>query len=553
MIAPNLKLTPELLAKIPDDTLLKADEIARDALGDAWYSFNPRPDQPERHDQQTAFYNSNTTGVAWLLGGNGAGTTTMVMLKVAKLVLGTPAPRKNTPFWVIATNYEQVMETCWVEKLHGMQFIPDEDVDWKKATWFKSSRGWPYSIPLKPRPGEQTSWVLEFKSYDQGRHAFQGRGIGGFAFIEQFPYSILTEVLRGCRMYSIPGSKFCEFTPIDPSLSVEIEEMIQNGYRPDDGGDPGRKYMPNNWEIYRANTRCAMEAGHVTEEWYEEFFGMIPEDARATRETGEFASYEGVIYKGFIPEIHLIDDDRVQFPFPNGVKHIRALDWGAGPENPFCCLWMYKNNRGQWIVYDEYYSNDQDKTTIDHLKEVADRWPWPTGSPNYGTTYADPSDPDNLRIAMKIDQYTEGEYEPFDMARARNAVNEGIEHVKFLLKPNLLTFNPDSEQEERQPRLLISRRACPNLAREMRIYRYERGSETGLNPRDAQPKPLKANDHSCDALRYGSYTHDSFTGRIIESKSRPGESNKKAVERVRPMETITRGDERQKIIPGGKR
>lgn len=543
----------ELIQRLPDEVLLspQIQRLIEECAGQAWATFQPRPDQPERYDQQTSFYESDTKGVAWMVGGNGAGTTTLTMAKVAKLVLGTPAPRPNTPFWVIANTYEQVMETCWVEKLHGMGFIPENAINWKKATWYRSSRDWPYSIPLHPRPGERGNWVLEFKSYDQGRTNMQARSIGGFAFIEQFPYSLLVEVLRGCREYSIPGAKFCEFTPIDPALSIEIEQMLENGHRPKEGADPTRLYLPDNWEVYRANTTCAMEAGHVTKEWYDEFFSMVPEEMRATRETGAFASYEGVIYQEFNPQIHLVDDDRLSFPFPNGVYHRRAIDWGAGPQNAFCCLWAYRDTQHRWWVYDEYYSTDQSKTTVDHLKTVSDYYAWPANSPNYGTTYADPSDPDNLRIAQKLNQYTSEEYQPLDMARAKNAVLEGIEHVRYLLKRDFPTTDPDTGEVRMEPRLFIHRQNCPNLSRQMRTYRWLRGTDSGLNPRDARPEPLKKEDHACDALRYLLFSEANETGRTIDSMKKGGEVGR-AVERVRPLE-IMQGGRKQKIIPGGRR
>lgn len=544
-----IRLDPEFLRTLPDEAFLDPDfQLLLQAEQQAWATFEPRPDQPERFDQQVAFVNSQTTGVAWLIGGTGAGTTSTVLWKVARFVLGTPAPRVDTPFWIIANTYEQVTETCWKEKLWGKGFIPDDAIDWDRVSWYKSTMGLPYTVPIKPQRGERTNWVLEFKSYEQGRHNMQARSIGGFAFIEQFPFGLLEEVSGRCREYNLPGSKFCEFTPIDPALSIEIEEMIENGYEPETGKEQGRRYLPPTWEIYRANTECAMEAGHVSKEWFEEFFGMLSDEMRETRLTGQFASYEGAIYKGFNPAIHLIDDERVEFPFPNGVQHRRAIDWGAGPENPFCALWFYRDGLGRNFIYDEYYSNDQLKTTVDHLKCVADRWKWPANSPNYGTTWADPADPDNLRIAQKLHEYTAGKYQPLNMSRAKNAVMEGIEHVRYLLKPDLPLTDPATGLTQMVPRLYIHKRRCPNLARQFRTYRWIKGAGTGLNPRDPQRAPLKINDHALDAARYGLYSEANMENRTIDSmKVREGAG--RAVDRVRPMERIPR----QKIIPGGKR
>ncbi len=369
------------------DPIEEAD-LLMDQLDQACLTFKPRPDQPDRYDQQSSFVNSKTTGVCFLIGGNGAGTSECAMHKIANLVLrDQPPPRKDTPFWIISGTYEQCMNACWKEKLYGHGHIPKCEIDWDRIDWYSSKEDMPYSVPLKPWPGRPgKNWTLKFKSYEQGRAQMQAESIGGFAFVEQFPYSLLTEVLRGCREYNFPGSKMCEFTPIDPALSAPIEELIEKG-------------LPPGWEIWRANTECAKEAGHISEAWFEEFFGMIPDEMLLTRMIGEFASYEGTIYQGFNPSIHLVDDDVIDFP--NGVYYRRGLDWGSGPDNPLACVWGYRNGLGEWFIYDEYYSADQNKTVMDHLDDIAAKHEWPKGSPMYGTTWADPSSTDCIRIAQR--------------------------------------------------------------------------------------------------------------------------------------------------------
>ena len=481
-----------------------------------YYTFVPRPDQPDRYDQQTAFYNSRTNGVAWLIGGNGAGTTEVSLAKVARFLLETPPPRHDTPFWIISASYEMVCKACWKEKLNprgGHGHIPEEEVDWERIRWYKPNQGWPFEVPLKPhpdRPGK--NWSISFKSYKQGRSQLQAEAIGGFLFVEQFEWGLLEEVLRGCREYSFPGSKLCEFTPIDPNLSIEIEDMIDNDR------------LPPGWEVYRANTECAMEAGHVSREWFGQFFGMVSDEMRETRMTGKFASYEGAVYKNFNPLVHLVDGTAPNCPIdlatPN-IHHRRMIDWGAGPENAFVCLWAYRTGSGVWHVYDEYYSTDQTMTTVDHLAVVSDRWPWPMHNPHYGTTWADPSEPDYFRMAAKLPLLSPG-HEPIAISRAMNSVLPGIEHVQWLLKidPALAT----DECPKGRPRLLIDKTACPHLARQMRTYRWLRSSEIGINPQDAKRQPLKKEDHAVDALRYGVYSEAMLTGAVPEAKKREDRS-----------------------------
>lgn len=495
------------------DEVLDAPELSTvlDQLEQAYFTFQPRPDQPERYDEQESFLNSKTTGVAWMIGGNGAGTTEVALHKVAKFVLNDqPPPRADTPFWIISGSYEQVMETAWKEKLNGHGHIPGSEVDWDRISWYRPNKNWPFSVPLKPWPGRPgRNWVLEFKSYEQGRQQMQARSIGGFCFSEQFPWGLLEEVLRGCREYNFAGSKMCEFTPVDPNLSIEIEEMIEEDS------------LPPGWELYRANAECAKEAGHVRAEWFDEFFAMIPDEMLETRLTGRFPTYEGAIYQGFNPALHLVDDDVIDFP-PN-IFHRRGIDWGSGPENAFSCEWAYRNGKGQWFVYDEYYSTDQSMTTVDHLVEVWRRWPWPRNNPHYGATWADPSSPDDIRIASKLSQYAPG-VEPISISGAANAVLEGIEHVQYLLKPAVGLGGP---------RLFIHKHNCPKLAREMRTYRWKRSSEIGLNPQDAPREPLKKNDHAVDGLRYLVFSEATHSGITPSSMRREDRSRQRGVRLAR--------------------
>jgi phage terminase large subunit-like protein len=480
---------------------------------EAYSLWVPRPDQPDRYDQQTAFFDSRHEGITFLIGGNGAGTTECGVAKVADFVLQQqPAPRYDTPFWIIGSDIEQCIEALWKEKLWGHGHIKPSEIDWRRVRWWDQKAGLPLKVPLKPwpnRPG--CNWVLEFKGYTQGREAMQARAIGGFLFSEQFPWSILEEVLRGCREYNFRGSKICEFTPVDPELSYELEEMIENDT------------VPEGWGIYRANTECAMEAGHVSESWFREFFGMVPEEMRETRMTGRFASYEGAVFQSLNPLVHYVDDD-FMFPggnFPSNVFHRRGKDWGAGPDNADACVWGYKNGKGQWFIYDEYVSTDQNYTVHDHLKAISDKWWWPQNNPHYGMMYADPSDQGNIRIASRFSEY-HPEYDNFSIQNASNRVFEGIDYIRWLLKPDKALGG--------QPRLFVHKKNCPYLCRTLRTYRWERSNENSLNPRSAKPQPLKKDDHAVDALRYMVFSDANRTGTIPESMERKRDRKRHGVQ-----------------------
>lgn len=429
-------------------------------------------------------------------------TTECMCHAVAKFVLhDQPPPRRDTPFWLVGGSYSQVCGTLWKEKLYGHGHIPKVEVDFDRIDWFKPNQGWPFRVPLKDWPGRPgKNWTLVFKSYDQGRAAMQAESIGGLAFSEQFEFSILEEVLRGCREYNFPGSKMIEFTPVDPSLSSELQEMIENGFAPKNRADRknGARYLPDTWEIYRANTECAMEAGHISREWFHEFFGMVSDELLQTRLTGAWGTFEGLVYAGFNPAIHVVPDELVDHP--PGVRYIRAIDWGAGPENPFACLWMYRDGVGIWTVFDEYYSTDQAKTPLDHLAEVKARHPWPTHSPFHGMTWCDPSNVGMRRIAQTMG---------FNIGGGRNAVFEGITCVQQKLQGNPALAHFDAAGKYVIPPMLRIHEGCRNLRREFQQYQWEKGGG-GLNPKSPRAIPVKKNDHALDALRYGIYSEENW-------------------------------------------
>lgn len=488
MVARGKTLDP--LARLSAEELeeLAADPVVSEMLeimSGFWFTFQPRPDRPEEFDQQESFCRSHDA-VSFLIGGNAAGTTEAAAFKCAQFVLrDQEAPRRDTPFWIISETYGQSTETCWKEKLLGKGHIPESEIAWDRVSWLDRKLGLPLAVPLKPWPGgnPNCNWLLEFKSYKQGRRTLQARSIGGFWFSEQFPWNLFLETLRGCRDHMFPGAQFCEFTPIDPELCLQIEEVMHN--------------PPDGWNFYRANTE--LNRANLAGDWYQNFFATVSEEMLEVRKTGALAGFEGTIFPSFLPAVHVIDEGKVMYP--DGAIHYRGTDWGASEEHPHVTLWAYRDGIGDWVVYDEYFSGDQYRTTADHAREVRERWPWPENS-YYRTNYADPSRPDKIHEFNLLGVPTLG---------GRNDVFGSIETVRTLLKPRPST---------RRPRLLISSR-CKKLIQQLRKYRWVRGKKptegSYLNPAVARPAPLKRDDDAVDALRYIVHSEAVGLGVTIDS------------------------------------
>jgi phage terminase large subunit-like protein len=517
------------------------------AKGSAFSSFEARPDCPEDFDQQTAYVEAKDS-VSFCLGGNGSGKTAASAKKCADFLLSTRPPRKDTPFWIIAQSYNQVCSVCWNEKLWEAGFLPKWEVDVDRIVWLKPTLNWPLMVPLKPWD-DGNNWLLEFKSYEQGRQAMQARSIGGFWFSEQVAWPIFLEVLRGCRDYMYPGGQFLEFTPIEPDLCVAVEHIMDN--------------PPHGWGFYRLNTD--RNRANLAPDWYDSFFGSVPDEMMATRKTGALATFEGVIYQTFNPAFHVIHDDNPVWR--SGMTHHTATDWGASAEHPFVTVWGCYDGMGEWTVYDEYWSTSQDAITQDHAAEVLARsiaWGWPEpdffrdphprqayfvqqvkkrvrelrpagikpveGS-TYGENYADPSRPGEINAFNQWGITT---------SPASNDVYKGIDIVRSRLKINPMTG---------KSRLYFHER-CKHAIEEHRKYRWLRKKPNSLwTTAAARPVPLKKDDDTADAVRYLIASVERGRGQAPTSTDSRGDPSRAdlQLERagnghlLRPMQAATAG------------
>ena len=458
------ELAKEVFAK-PDEypSLYK---MLRGFAEDALFRFKPRPNSIEDHDEQEAFVNA-TDKFSILLGGTGAGKTEAAAVKTARYLLTTPAPRKDTPFWVIGETYEMVCSVCWTEKLS--RFIPRYAI--KSIDWLSQIRGWPHAVILQDTHGTGTNWVIEFKSYEQGRAKFQARSIGGYWFNEEVPMSIVEEVQGRCREYDSPG--WADFTPIEVK-SPEWPEYYDN--------------PPEGWQFYHVNT---LKNTALAEGWAERYLSRIPEDLRETRTIGVFASYRGQVYKEWNKQIHVIEP----FNIPDDWRKFRGIDFGFN--NPFCCLWMAKDSDDRYYIYDEHFANEQ--TIQWHAAKINQR-PWPS-RPCYGTTWSD----HDAQVRRELQEYG------INCTPAKKDVMAGIELIRELLM----------KRADGKPRLFVFD-TCENLIREFRNYHWPEAVGTGNRMKNPNDLPVPYDDHALDAMRYGIFSEDStvteFQGKITHQK-----------------------------------
>ena len=402
--------------------------------------FKPRPNLPLLLDEQEAFYDDKFDGIACAMGGTGSGKSYVGAAKVARLLIESKAPESNTPFWILSQNMDMACGTCWSQNLR--QFIPKHMI--KDIVWYSAAKGQPRTVVLR-EDEEGNNFIIEFKSYDQGRQALQGSSIFGAWLDEQASYNIIIEVLGRTRKWHNPGSFIYTLTPLEPDQ--HLESICEN------------PTYYTDWKIYRLNTRLntVINPNFVRQIEQNEISELIE-----TRLTGAFGRYEGQVYKEFSPRVHVIKSHLI----PKHWTHFRGLDIGFSHST--ACVWAARDPDGRYHVYREYLKA---KTSVeDHIKEINSGW---DDLLCKGQTYGDSA-------AAQI--LYEFNIRGLQTVPATKDVKAGIATVQSLLRID----------ETGMPKLYIHD-SCPNLIREIRMYCWDKH-----RPDD----PHKENDDLVDALRY---------------------------------------------------
>lgn len=213
---------------------------------------------------------------------------------------------------------------------------------------------------------------------------------------------------------------------------------------------------------------------------------------------GEWVAAEGAIYPMFDKRVHVSD----------AVPEFRAT-WIAadyGHTNPTAFLRLASGKDGRVWVIDEYY-HQASKTGTKSPKQYAD------DMVAFAKRYSRPPE------SVIIDPAAEGfilqlrEDSNLRIRAAHNAVLPGIQLVSSAIDAGVLMIHP----------------RCQHLIEEIQGYSWDsKAQERG------EDKPVKTNDHACDALRYGlmEYERD-ITRMVIEhGRSKPLPADRLALARI---------------------
>jgi PBSX family phage terminase large subunit len=186
--------------------------------------------------------------------------------------------------------------------------------------------------------------------------------------------------------------------------------------------------------------------------------GSIPQERFEQEYMASFQKTQGLVYKEFNRKQHLYDD------LPDAdFKRVAGVDFGY--VNPAAVLDIRVNGE-RFFVEDEWYKKQ--RTDVQIAEYVSQS--------GFSEVYADPESP------QAIEELKQRNVNIREVIKGKDSVQAGIKKIKELLISGKLKINS----------------RCVNLISEFEMYSYD-DEEQGVNQKE---KPIKANDHALDALRY---------------------------------------------------
>ena len=185
-----------------------------------------------------------------------------------------------------------------------------------------------------------------------------------------------------------------------------------------------------------------------------------PEDRFAQEVLGEFKKKEGLVYKEFSRDKHVIHELPEDLEI---VYKLGGIDWGHN--HPCAVVTILKDYHSNYYISDEFYEQGlTEEDIVDY-----------TVSMNFNKVYPDPEN------ASGIESLRRKRVNVKTVSKFKGSIVSGISKVQELIKQNKF--------------FVLSK--CVNTIREFEAYSYPEEKE-----RKITDVPLKENDDAMDAIRY---------------------------------------------------
>ena len=216
-----------------------------------------------------------------------------------------------------------------------------------------------------------------------------------------------------------------------------------------------------------------------------------------------FDVFEGQIFPDFRRGIHVVRP----FAIPSEWTKIRCMDWGEN--NPTTCMWLAVDHEGNIWLYKEYYKRQE--FTPYHAKEIKRI----NAGDKIAYTVIDPSVKGRRgRSGKNID--AEFKEEGIDTIPGNNSVEAGIArmHKYLFVDPNRI--HPILKVKG-SPRFFVFD-TCSHFLDEIESYKRKKPKNDDEDPDES---PVKKDDHTLDAVRYGIMSRPDISFGSVHSSVRP--------------------------------
>jgi len=287
--------------------------------------------------------------------------------------------------------------------------------------------------------------VLGFKSYEQGRKAFEGTEKDAILLDEECPEDIYDECL--IRTMTTRGLIMLTFTPLQGVSNVVLKYM-PGGKVPSSFKDTGKFVVQATWD----------DAPHLTDEDKKRLYDALPPHMRDARSRGIPSLGSGAIYP-IIEEIITVDD----FLIPDHFPKVYGFDVGW---NATAVVWAAIDKENDIVYITSCYKHGQSEPPV-HVQAVKARGEWIPGVADPASRASSQRDGEKL-----LDEYIKL---GLKLQKADNSVEAGLFDVWVRMSTGRLKVF----------------RSCSQWFDEFRVY-Y----------RDEKGKVVKTNDHLMDCMRY---------------------------------------------------
>lgn len=190
----------------------------------------------------------------------------------------------------------------------------------------------------------------------------------------------------------------------------------------------------------------------------------LPEDRFAQEYMADFRKQEGLVYKEFSRDRHVIHTLPTDF-----VETVAGIDFGF--TNPTAVIHIARDRDENYYVTGEWYKTGR---TEEQIAEYV-------RSCNFNRVYPDPESPSAINVLNSKGIAV------VEVIKNKDSIQNGINRVRELLKRGKLKIYKD----------------CTALINEFETYSYP---EKRPNQNEYE-NPIKENDHALDALRYALSTN----------------------------------------------